>query len=361
MKKLIAILLALTLCLTLLAGCGGEPAPSSSTEPGSSDGSSSGPAGSGEPLRVGVLVDGKLGDNAANDDTYSGVQQFADETGAELTTIEVSEIQDHEINARNFAEEGYPLVLVCGAQPSELIAQVAEEYPETHFIILEGTVEDMPNVTCLRSRPNEAAFLTGAFNALMNKELGGDLKAAFVGGMRNPNLERSQYGFSAGCEYVGGECNVVYVGNFTDVAKAKEITLQLYNDGLKIVQAFAGGAGMGVYQAAEGQGEGYWALGAASGQFDLSDSILASQVKYGGVMMYNACMKYMEGTLEGGSIEVGLEDGSVGIKYNPLNEDKVPQEIKDQIAELEEKLLSGELTAPATEDEYNEFANTYLK
>lgn len=353
MRKVFALLFAALFCLSLLAGCGGDTGSGSVSGPSSTGGEA--------PLRVGVLFDGQLGDNAANDDTYEGMLQFAEETGAELTTIEVTEMQDHEINARNFAEEGYPLVVVGNAQPSDLIAQVAEEYPDTHFIIVEGTVENMPNVTCLRTRIGEAAFLTGAFNVLMNQELNGEAKGAFVGGVRNPNLERSQYGFTAGCEYVGGECSVVYVGNFTDVAKAKEITLQLYGDGLRLVQAFAGGAGMGVYQAAESMGDGYWALGAASGQFDLSDSIIASQVKNMGVMLYNACMKYLDGTLESGIIEVGLEDGSVGIKYNPLNQDQIPQEILDRVAELEAQLLDGTLVAPATEEEYQDFAQTYLQ
>ncbi len=72
----------------------------------------------------------------------------------------------------------------------------------------------------------------------------------------------------------------MYVGSFTDVAKGKEIAMQMYQDDMKLIQAYAGGAGMGVYQAAESLPEGYYALGAANGQFHLSERIIASQIKF---------------------------------------------------------------------------------
>ena len=189
----------------------------------------------------------------------------------------------------------------------------------------------------------------------MNQELGGGNKAAFIGGMRNPDLERSQYGFTAGAEYVGGEAIVVYVGNFTDVAKGKEIALQLYNNGMKLVQAFAGGAGMGVYQAAESVGEGVYAIGGAAGQFNLSDSIVASQVKLTGNPIYDVCMEFYEGGLEGGIRQFGLKEGAVGIKYNPLHEEEVPGDIKTQLEEIQGKIVSGEIVPPSNEDSFHAF------
>lgn len=312
-----------------------------------------------ETIRIGYITE-RLGDNAMNDDTYDGMKQFSDETGIEFTLIEAPELQDHEINARNFCEDGYDLVVCSSSTSSELLAQVAGEYPDTHFIICEGTVTDHPNVTYLRFTINEAGFLTGAFNTLMNEHLGGGKRAAFIGGMRNPNLERSQFGFTAGCEYVGGECTVSYLGNFTDVAKAKEISLQLFNQDIKLIQAFAGGGSMGVFQAAESMGDGYYALGGANGQFHMSDSIIASQVKYQGKALYQALNMYLDGTLESGNLEGGLLEEIVGIRYAPDHEAEIPEEIIKQIEELEAKILSGEIKTPSTEEEYAEFTAAYL-
>ena len=196
-------------------------------------------------FKIGYLTE-RRGDNASNDAYFSGVQRFIDETGIEITVIEPSELQDYEVNARAFCQENYDLIIVLHNAASEMMISLAQEYPNTHFYLNDTETEGIANITGRRARTNEAGFLTGAFNVLMNQELGGDAKSAFIGGMRNPSLERSQYSFTSGSEYVGGECTVVYVGNFTDIAKGKEIALQLYQDGFMLMQAFAGGAGTGV-------------------------------------------------------------------------------------------------------------------
>ena len=195
----------------------------------------------------------------------------------------------------------------------------------------------------------------------MSQELGGEARSAFVGAVRDPNIERSQYAFMAGSEYVGGQCTSVYVGSFADLAKGKEIALQLYQDGHRFVQAFAGGSGLGVYQAAEAMPEGYYALGAANGQFNVSERIIASMAVNMGEITYTVLDAFGKGTLEPGFKSLGYVDNIVSILYAPGSEDLIPQSIKDQISELESKIISGEIVPPTTEEEYNAFAEAYLK
>ncbi len=362
MKRALSLVLSLSLAAVLLAGCGqggGQPTPAPST-PASPSASPSGapstqtPAPSGKAIRVGYLTE-NLGDNAANDDAHAGVVRYAEEHDIELTVIETKELQDYDINARSLADEGYDLILVSTPTASEIISLLAPEYPETRFVISEGTVGDVENVSCWQTRVPEAAFLTGAFNALMNEHLGGPLKAAFVGGVRNPALERAQYGFTAGAEFVGGTGTVVYVGSFTDVAKGKEIAMQLYQDDLKVIQAYAGGSGMGVYQAAESMGEGYYSLGAANGQFHLSERIIASQVKQGGVIFYDCIQSFVDGTLPQGIFSLGVKDNAVDFKVAPGKEDLVPQEVIDKVDALRTQILNGDIVPPGNEAEYNAF------
>lgn len=347
MKRIAGLGMAVVLAASLMAGCsGGSSQAAAQTE-------TKGESGSQE-YKIAYITE-KLGDNAMNDDSYNGIKKFSEETGIEVSLIESTELQDHELNARNFAMEGYDLVIESSGTASALLAQVAAEFPDTHFMIAEGTITDMDNVTSVQFKVSEAAFLTGAFDALMNENLTGERKGAFVGGVRNPNLERAQYGFTAGCEYVDGECTVTYIGSFTDVAKGKEIALQLYNNKFKVIQAFAGGAGMGVYQAAESLGDGYYALGAADGQFHLSQSIIASQVKYQGEALYNSIKEFIDGKLPSGAVSLGIKDGAVGIRYSDTSKDVVPEEILNEIKTLEDSIVSGEIVPPSTEDEYAAF------
>ena len=312
-------------------------------------------------LKIAYIVAGKLGDQSFNDATNEGVKKFSKETGTDVTTIEVNELQDNVLNARNFAQQGYKLVLIGDPAVSELISQVATEFPDTHFIIVDGSVENLKNVTSIRFNVAESGFLSGAFSALMNEKLSGKKTSAFVGGMRTPVLERSQYSFAAGCEYVGGKSSVVYVGNFTDVAKAKEIALQLYSNGTRLVQAFAGGAGIGVYQAAGSLGNGYYAMGGGTGQFNLSKAIIASNVKNIDIVIQDAFTQFTQGKLKNGIINVGTQEGAVGIKYAPGSDEIVPKEIKDKIADLQKKVISKEIVPPTNDKEYKEFKSKFLK
>ena len=60
------------------------------------------------------------------------------------------------------------------------------------------------------------------------------------------------------------------------------------------------------------------------------------------------------GSYQGGkSVTYGLEEDGVGIADTTSN--LVPQEILDFVNEQIEKLKSGEISVPKTEEEYNEF------
>lgn len=345
MKKIVSLLLMAALLVGCLAGCASNNANNDDkTEEG------------GSALKIAHLTE-RLGDNGFNDGCYAGVERFAKDNGCELTLVEIPELNDYAIHSRSFAQDGYDIVVVTTAAAVELIAPVAEEFPDTEFIVTGGVNTGIKNLTSFEFAQYENGFLAGIFAAMKNEELTGVCKAGFVSGVRSPAMERSQYGFTAGVEYVGGECTVVYVGDWTDVAKGKEIAMQMYQDDIRVVQAFAGGAGVGVYQAAETMGGGYWSMGSADGQFHMSDTILASMMQDNGDAFYELCRKAAAGELDGtaGVTILDLASGVVKLGYNPLYEESISQEIKDAVAEAEEKIISGELVPPQTEAEYNDF------
>ncbi len=148
-----------------------------------------------------------------NDALLAGMNTFEEKTGIKVTSVEISEFGDNAINARNFAQQGYDLVIM-GAPVSEIIPEIAKEYPNTHFVLNKGTIEDMDNVTSVKFQEANAGFLTGAFAILMGDYLAGVKKTGWIGGMRIPDLERARYAYVAGAKYVGGDAAVAYVGSF---------------------------------------------------------------------------------------------------------------------------------------------------
>jgi basic membrane protein A len=369
MKKNVVLIITLALLTIFVAGCGSQggqaqnAAPPQTAVPAPGAQPPAGGANTASPeqknLKIAFLVD-RLGDNSTSDAFHSGVLRYEAETGNEVMVLEHPELQDYAINVRSLCEDGYGLIIYPFATAAELILPLAEEFPDTWFYI-QNTPSDLPNVVSIRFMGNEAAFLTGAFSVLMNQEFGGEPKSAFVGGMQNPVLERAQFSFEAGSRYAGGEPTSVYIGSYTDIAKGKEISLQLYQSGIHVIQAYAGGAGTGVFQAAESLGGNYYAMGEADGQFGVSDRILASMVSKMGDMVYGVIQDYLNGDLEAGLKDAGYTEGIVSIEYAPGKEDLIPQSVKDKIKELEEKVISKEIMPPQTKEEYDAFAEEYLK
>ena len=50
-------------------------------------------------------------------------------------------------------------------------------------------------------------------------------------------------------------------------------------------------------------------------------------------------------------MKAGLADGATGIRISPNIGDLIPQEILDAMDEIEQKLISGEIVPPTTEEE----------
>lgn len=354
MKKLLSMLLAVTMFATLAVGCGKNDDPKE-TE-GTTKVTESGTVSEDAKEIVFFLVSGKLGDKGLNDTIDEGIKKYVAETNANYSTYELAELQDFVPSISTYCEKGVDLIVLNSASASEFTPEVAEMYPDVKFVIFEGTVDGIDNVQSLNTAAADAGFVCGAFAALMNKELTGNATAGFIGGIRNPDLDRSQYGFMAGADYVGGEVTAVYVGNWSDAAKGKELATQLFSQGINIVQAFAGGANTGVFEAAKNMGDDYFAMGGATGQFDMSEKIFASMVKNTDVMAYDVCKEVFEGNFESGIKVVGLKENAVGIKYAPDGRDAViPQSIKDKVEEIRQKVIDGEIVTPNTEDEYNEY------
>lgn len=363
-NRILTLIMIMLLTLCLLAGCAAKTEPVVSTQeseqtPSQPEADTPAPEAQEEApqkeWKIAMVAGGTFGDNGMNDAFLKAMQTFTEETGIPVTSVEVNDFSDHELYARQFGDEGYDMVLMAGTV-SDIMPTILEDYPNTHYILNKGTVDGYANCTSIQFDEPAAGFIGGVFAVKMSEYLGGGSRVGWIGGMRIADLELCRYCFSAGAAYAGGEATVAYVGDFTDIAKAKELALQMYNDGITIVQAFAGGAANGVYQACESMPEGYYAMGAATGQYDLSpDRILASHIIKTDEYFAEVCKQFVDGTLPSGIVRAGLESGATGIRLSPYLGDLVPQEILDEMADVEQKLISGEIVPPTTDEELENY------
>lgn len=350
-----------------LTACGGGAEDQDQTQQPAQDNQE--PAKDEKPLQVGIVLStGGKGDKSFNDAAIAGLEKAKEELGIEYKDIEPREMAQDEESLRFLAEQGMDLVIGVGFLMEEPLRTVAQEFPDTKFAIIDAVVDEK-NVASLTFKEHEGSFLAGALAALMTESN----TVGFVGGMKIPLIEKFEAGYKHGVEYIneteGKNVNVVsaYAGTtgaaFNDPATGKELTLSHISQGADIVYHASGGTGQGVFEAASEKGK--FAIGVDSNQnWMYPGTIIASMLKRVDVAVFDTVKAVKEDTYKAGLTVFGIDNEGVGLtdlanvteleksgvendeaKIATMQElkDKITDEVKAKIKEIEDKINSGEI------------------
>lgn len=315
------------------------------------------PVLSSDNLKVALIADvGGFGDQAYNDATLEGVKWAEEEFGIEYIAVEPSQLSDYGTYMRSMVMEGAELIIANSAAMEDVVITIAQEFPEVNFLILDSDVDHLANVMSVAYREEEASFLMGAFQAMMTKTD----KIGFIAGMRIPVLERFSAGMKAGAKTINPDVNIFvsFTGTFSDVGAGKETASSMFDQGIDFISAAAGGANLGVFQAADERGGDNYVGGAATGQFHLMPNrIIASQVKLVNHSVYNVVEMAYQDKFEGGLNIFGLEQNGVDLAYSENEElaKLIPEKVKETIEKLRKDIISGNIVPPKTEEELSDF------
>jgi len=374
MKKILSALLIASLSFTLLA-CGGstteqppaeptqsessgttEPAPTE-TEPEETDDEDTEPGGD---FKVTMVTDlGGVFDQSFNQSAWEGLQKFIEDGIGDANYIETTQMSEISANLDVAADGNADLIWGIGFLFGDQLETAAMINPDTHYGIVDFAYgEPLDNVTGVVFRAQEPSFMVGYIAARTSKTG----VVGFVGGMSNPVIDQFENGYKAGVAYANKEQNLnvevlsQYVGDFSDESKAKAIANQMFAQQADIVFHAAGQAGNGAIAAAKEAGN--LAIGVDRDQKDLApDNVLTSAVKLVGAAMYDVSKKFAEGEEIGGqTYAYGLAEGGCGIPaYEDANPDLLDKEIYDGAMTIQDKIISGEIVAPATPEDYDAY------
>ncbi len=313
-------------------------------------------------LRVVLYLNGTLGDKSFFDSAARGVTMAVDELGIMGKVIEGGyDSSRWEPDLAQLSEGGWDIIIAGTWQLTEFVEKYARMHPDTAFFTYDTTVDysagDLGNVYSILYSQNEGSFLVGALAAMITTS---DLPAAnpekiigFLGGMDIPVINDFKVGYTEGAQYIDPEVKVLtsYIDSFSDSAKGKELGLALYDQGVDIGFNVAGQAGLGLLDAAKNKDR--YVLGVDSDQYLLfaeSDPekaawVVTSMLKNVDLSIFRGIKMFKEGTLANGQAEVlGVAENGVGVAQNENFTKLVPEEYRAKIKEIEEKILSGEIT-----------------
>ena len=240
MKKILALILALVMALSLVA-CG-EKAPVDE--------------GNDEPeYKVAMVTDyGDITDQSFNQTTYEACKAFADANGVDFTYYKPAGDSDAERVAmiEKAVDEGYNVIVLPGFAFANAIAQAAPSYTDVKFIALDVAEFD------LQSAGLTAETMKNVYSAVYQEELSGYMagyaavklgytKLGFLGGMAVPAVQRFGYGYVQGIDAAAKELgitvdlNYIYGGLFYGTPDFTAVMDTWYKGGTEVVFACGGG------------------------------------------------------------------------------------------------------------------------
>ena len=220
-KKLVALLLSLSMVFAL-AACGGgstaSPSPSAS-QPAPTESAPAETTPAAADFSVAMITDyGDITDQSFNQTTYEACKAYCDANGVPFNYYKPAGDSTAERVAmvEAAADEGYNVIVMPGYAFGETITQVAEEYADVTFIALdvgEGDLGDytLPsNVYCAVYQEELCGYMAGYAAVKL-----GYTHLGFLGGMAVPAVVRYGYGFVQGADAAaveaGADVTVEYV------------------------------------------------------------------------------------------------------------------------------------------------------
>lgn len=330
MKKIISLLIALVLCLSVAVA----------------------PAMADDSLSVAIVVAGTLGDRSFYDSANEGLQQLAADMGVTPKVFECREDASLFESSLVDAAENYDVVAAVGWQFWDALAGTADQpgvpadFPDVKFIFIDNGLDGVgDNLMSIVYAQNEGSFLTGYIAAKMSKTA----KIGVVGGQNSDTINDFIVGYEAGAQYANPGIAVErqYTEDFEDPSKGKEAALALYDGGCDIVFAVAGKTGEGVFEAAAETGN--YAIGVDSDQKYINpDVIICSMVKNVGKSIYDTIAN-LDANFQGGQIwTADMATGYIDVAYgDETMTQQVSDELKAEVEALKEKIVSGEIIVPS--------------
>jgi len=291
-------------------------------------------------LKVAMVLPGAINDQGFNQAGYAGLKLIEKELNAETAYSEHTPIAEFEQVYRDFAEQGFDVVIGHGFEFGDVALNVAPDYPDVKFIVGMHPFAEAENVAGIAAKLWESAYVLGHLAGRMteNDTIGG------IGGFDFPVIISQMEAYRMAAQKVNPDVKVtnVYIGTFDDPAKGKEAAYAQISAGADVIFHVADAAGVGVIQACAE--EDLWSIGFALDQHHLApESVISSLLFHTDKMYLLDVQKLIDGTWTGEPRAYGIASGVTDIAdFYGL----VPDDIAAEVMEVRQDIVDGELKVP---------------
>ncbi len=307
------LLILVVVLATLLAACGGGGAAAPQ-----SGGAAPAPQSS-KPFRVAVVMPSAINDVAFSQSMYNALKSVQAEMGEANFQLKYSEnmfnVPDAAAAIRDYASQGFDLVIAHGSQYGASVKEIAAEVPKVSFAWgTDVNTYGQPNVFAYTAAAEEGCYVNGVIAAKLTKSK----KIGVTGPVEVGDAKTCIDGFTQGVSATDDSIQVTktWTGSFSDVAKMTEAAKAHIANGADVLTGSSQSV-VGSIGAAKDAGNVLW-FGTQSDQASLAPNlVVASQVYNWVPSLTDMIAKIKSGKLGGDVYTLHLNNDGLKVAYNP--------------------------------------------
>jgi basic membrane lipoprotein Med (substrate-binding protein (PBP1-ABC) superfamily) len=273
-----------------------------------------------KPIRVAVVMPSATTDMAFSQSMFSALKAVQAEMGGESAmeikyTENMFNVPDAAAALRDYASQGFDIVIAHGSQYGASVQEVAKDFPKTTFAWgTEVNTFGLPNVYAYTAAAEEGGYVNGVLAALLTKSK----KIGVTGPVEAGDAKTYVDGFVQGVSATDPSVKVTktWTGSFSDVALMTEAAKTHIANGADVLTGSSQSV-VGSIGAAKEAGNVLW-FGTQQDQASLAPNLVVASQQYD----WTGILKQMidgrkSGKLGGDSFVLRLDNGGLKIVYNP--------------------------------------------
>lgn len=341
-------LVPIIIILIAAAGIGGYFAAQSAVAPKVQVVTEVKPQPTAEKLKVAVLLPGSVNDFGWNGAMYVATNEMAKELDLDIAIAEGVGQVGVDATLRSFAEKGYKIIFGHTIGHQDAVLRVAPDFPKA-FFGCAACWKVGKNVFAYDDVTWEGAYLAGILAGGMSKT--GTI--GVMGGAKYASSIALTEGYRLGAMTMNPNIKVIraFAGVWDDVAKGRELTLSMIEQGVDVMLFRGDGITIGGIQAASLKG--IKAIGDVTDQSQLDPKTIMSSNMYDMRVYIRQIVKlYREGKLEGKIYSSGIKDGvSYLYSLSAYWKERVPSNVQAQLQKVTDDIKAGRFNAPRITEE----------
>jgi len=328
-KKLLALLLAV-LTLLALSGCASKPATPAAQTPAAK-------------IRIALVLPATVDDLSWCQSMVEGLKAVQKTMGADKVEVVTSEKLGSAVDAgaaiRQYATQGYDIIIAHGSQYQSVLMDIAKDFPKTTFAYGSG-FETAPNIFAYDPQAQDGGYLLGMIAAMTTKSG----IVGIVGPMESGDAVKYNAGIQQGVAKGKAEVKtrIAYTGSFNDIVGAGNLAKTQMAAGADILTGSSQQA-VGALRAVADTKVNYWLSTDMDQSSTAPDTVLAAQAYNWEKVVTKIIDLRKSGTLGGQHLTLSFADGTIDLKYNAKLADKISAATKTAVEQAKQDIISGKL------------------